>query len=95
MNYKERLGRSTWKFLHTLAEGIPDVLSKKSRFNLDVLIKTISELYPCESCQDHFKKILQKFSVNTSSGKNFRRSICQLHNVVNKSLNKREYPCKF
>lgn len=91
---KEELGRSTWTFLHTLAAQFPQKPSKQQQRDAKELMAIISRLYPCKTCAEHFKEVLKTNPPKTSSGAALTQWMCQVHNIVNKSLGKPEFPCE-
>ncbi|PKA49786.1 FAD-linked sulfhydryl oxidase ERV1 [Apostasia shenzhenica] len=75
---KEELGRSTWTLLHTVAAQMA----------------ILSRLYPCKECADHFKDVLKANPVQVGSQAELSQWLCHVHNVVNRSLGKRIFPCQ-
>ena len=92
--YKEILGKSTWKFLHTFSRGLKDKLNNSQQIKLKLMFQYLADLYPCKECRINLKNHLNEIPIDTSSGNNFRLFLCKLHNKVNKMLNKQIYICK-
>jgi FAD-linked sulfhydryl oxidase len=91
---KEELGRSTWTFLHTLAAQFPIRPTKQQQRDVKELMAIISRLYPCKTCAEHFKEILKTNPPKAKSGLDLVQWMCQVHNLVNKSLGKSQFPCE-
>ncbi|CAI5508759.1 unnamed protein product [Closterium sp. Naga37s-1] len=75
---KEELGRATWTFLHTLAAQVT----------------LLARVYPCKICSYHFQKIVKANPPQAGSRGELEQYMCRLHNIVNRSLKKPEFPCK-
>ena len=88
MNYREKIGRATWKFLHTLGEGLDDHLDSKTKLSLKLLMSSLATSYPCKACRYHFEKYIEDNELKFNRRRDFRRYICKFHNFVNKRLNK-------
>ena len=93
MNFKQKLGKVTWKFLHTFAKGF-DSISKPQASHINNILTSLFQVYPCKLCRSNLKRHLRHLPINTTSGHNLRQFLCKLHNRVNKSLNKPLYNCK-
>ncbi|KAL3699603.1 hypothetical protein R1sor_017625 [Riccia sorocarpa] len=90
---KEELGRSTWTFLHTLAAQFPDQPTKQQQRDVKELMVILSRIYPCKDCADHFKDVLRAHPVDAKSGEALAQWMCRVHNVVNRSIGKPQFPC--
>ncbi|MCO5572563.1 hypothetical protein L7F22_026319 [Adiantum nelumboides] len=91
---KETLGWATWTFLHTLAAQFPEKPTRQQQRDAKELMAILSRLYPCKECADHFKEVLKINPVQTSSGVELAQWMCRVHNVVNRSLGKTNFPCQ-
>lgn len=91
---KEELGRATWTLLHTLAAQFPDKPTKQQKRDVKELMAILSRLYPCKECGEHFKEILKANPVQVDSGTELAQWMCQVHNIVNRSLDKPKFPCQ-
>ncbi|PON90568.1 ERV/ALR sulfhydryl oxidase domain containing protein [Trema orientale] len=91
---KEELGRATWTLLHTLAARYPDNPTRQQKKDVKELIAILARMYPCKECADHFKRILSENPVQAGSHTEFSLWLCQVHNVVNRSLGKSIFPCE-
>ncbi|XAR52909.1 Thiol oxidase [Bertholletia excelsa] len=91
---REELGRATWIFLHTLAAQYPDKPTRQQKKDVKELMEILSRMYPCKDCADHFKEILRANPVQAGSHDEFSQWLCHVHNVVNRSLGKPNFPCE-
>ena len=80
---KEKLGHATWYLLHEIAKQ-PD----KNQMAFDAFVQSLSLIYPCKVCRQHFKENLKKYSLIMDS-----ISMCNFHNHVNYQLNKTHFNC--
>ena len=90
-SYKEILGNKTWSFLHTLAENLPDKLTKKESREFRQFFLYLSKIYPCEECQIFFAKYIDKFNIDPSKRILISKYLIDFHNIVNIKLNKPLY----
>tara|TARA_B110000503_G_C6746214_1_gene249692 strand:- start:176 stop:469 length:294 start_codon:yes stop_codon:yes gene_type:complete len=90
-SYKEILGNKTWDFLHTLADGLPNKLSKKESKEFKKFFLYLSKIYPCEECQIFFAKYIDKFDIDSSNRILISKYLIDFHNIVNIKLNKPIY----
>lgn len=56
--YCFKLGRSTWKLLHTIAATYPNNPSEEVQFNIQQFIRLLPKVYPCKICADDFAEML-------------------------------------
>ncbi|GAQ86725.1 ALR family protein [Klebsormidium nitens] len=91
---REELGRSTWTMLHMLAAQYPEQPTKQQQKDVKTLMELMTRIYPCKMCADHFKEVLKAHPVQADSGFELAQWMCQVHNVVNRSLNKPLFPCQ-
>jgi hypothetical protein len=90
---KAALGRSTWHFLHTMTLRFPDQPTKLESETLRTFFLNFAQLYPCGECAHHFQQLLKELPPQVGSRKSASLWLCALHNEVNKSLGKDEFPC--
>lgn len=90
---REDLGRATWVFLHTLAAQFPEEPTKRQERDARELISIMTRLYPCGECARHFEEIVRRNPPDCSSGLEFQRWMCAVHNEVNASLGKPMFDC--
>ncbi|EPS60171.1 hypothetical protein M569_14634, partial [Genlisea aurea] len=91
---KEELGRATWILLHTLAAQYPDKPTRQQKKDVKELMGILSRMYPCKECAQHFQRILRSNPVQAGTHDELSRWMCDVHNVVNRSLGKVSFPCE-
>ncbi|CAI7793454.1 unnamed protein product [Closterium sp. NIES-53] len=91
---KEELGRATWTFLHTLAAQFPEKPNKQQQKDAKEFVTLLARVYPCKICSYHFQKIVKANPPQAGSRGELEQYMCRLHNIVNRSLKKPEFPCK-
>lgn len=90
---KEDIGRATWLFLHTLAAQYPEQPTRQQRKDAKTLIDVLTRMYPCGECARHFKHVVAANPPQVESKKKFSLWMCEVHNVVNRSLGKPSFNC--
>ncbi len=70
-DYKNELGRSTWKFLHTFAEGYPNEPSEEEKKNIKDFFNIFKKVYPCKKCRSNLEYELQS-KLNHNSRSSFK-----------------------
>lgn len=90
---KAALGRSTWHFLHTMTLRFPDKPTKAESDTLRNFFLNFAQLYPCGECARHFQQLITELPPQISSRMGASLWLCAVHNEVNKSLGKEEFPC--
>lgn len=90
---KKELGRSSWKYFHTLLARFPDTPTEDEKNKLRQFIHLYAELYPCGECSYHFVKLLGKYPPQVASRTSAALWGCHIHNLVNEHLGKDEYDC--
>ena len=83
---KEELGRGTWLLLHQIAENTEPTPANEEAFR--TFIRSLSQLYPCDVCREHFQRNLVDFDIQLDP-----MNMCQFHNLVNEQLDKPLHPC--
>eukprot|EP00803_Ostreobium_quekettii_P004711 evm.model.scf_819.6 EVM.evm.TU.scf_819.6 scf_819:44702-47287(+) len=91
---REELGRATWTLLHTLAAQFPEAPTKRQQKDVKLLMHSLSRVYPCGVCAQHFQEILRNDPPVVSSGPELQQWMCRLHNTVNRSLGKPTFNCR-
>ena len=89
--WREQIGRSTWNFLHTTASKLPLNPSKEKVEAFEKIINSLELIYPCEVCRKHLKEHKSKMPSFPNTRKEIILWVCDLHNMVNKLLNKQEF----
>lgn len=90
---KESLGRNTWSLLHTMAAQYPMLPTKEDKSNMKEFINLMSILYPCSYCAKEFREDMKELPPKLDSRKALSLWFCQIHNKVNKKLNKPQFDC--
>ncbi|KAI1103887.1 ERV/ALR sulfhydryl oxidase domain-containing protein [Jackrogersella minutella] len=90
---KAELGRSTWKFLHTMMARFPDQPSEDDSLALKTFVQLFARLYPCGDCARHFQKLLAQYPPQVSSRNAAAAWACFVHNQVNDRLKKPLFDC--
>lgn len=93
MEIRQRLGRSTWTLLHTMASAYPAFPTVQHKKDTLQFIYLISRLYPCGECAGHFQKLLSENPPQVTSHDEFVGWLCKAHNIVNKRLGKPLIDC--
>ncbi len=88
------LGRSTWTFLHTTAEYLPEKLSETHKEHVLNLLTAVSHLYPCRNCADHMQAYVEVNPIPLHSKFSISRWLCDYHNEVNVILGKEKFDCE-
>ncbi|PIA16841.1 hypothetical protein COEREDRAFT_80901 [Coemansia reversa NRRL 1564] len=90
---RAQLGQRTWYLLHVMASRYPEEPSKDEREAMQSFLFLMSRLYPCGDCAHHFQQHLKKHPPIVSSRNDLEQYLCNMHNVVNRSLNKPMFNC--
>ena len=91
---KAILGRNTWSLLHTIISNYPNKPSEKDKSTILAFFNSFAVLYPCPVCSKHFKEYIIKMPTILDSRDTMQLWLCNLHNNVNKMLNKEIFDCK-
>jgi hypothetical protein len=98
LGYRERLGRATWGYMHTLVESLPIYMSPDDAAEVAATLKSVAQAYPCFECRAHFIEYLAAHPVPVNKSKRgLIEYVFNLHNAVNQklgkpSMSKEEYP---
>ena len=85
-------GRSTWIFLHTLAEKINENFYINNKYALLDMVRKICYSLPCPYCANHASMFINNVSIkNIPDKKSFGKMLFEFHNSVNKRENKPLY----
>lgn len=90
---KAELGRSTWRFLHTMMARFPENPTPQQSEDLRKFIHLFSLLYPCGDCAAHFQQLLKEWPPQVGSRHNAELWLCNAHNAVNTRLHKPQFDC--
>lgn len=86
-------GPNLWKFMHYLTLSYPENPTEEEKDRLYDFFEIIQTLLPCEKCRYNFKNHLEKTPLSDeilSTNISVVTWLFNLHNEVNKSLNKPE-----
>tara|TARA_B110000208_G_scaffold134954_1_gene163220 strand:- start:376 stop:921 length:546 start_codon:yes stop_codon:yes gene_type:complete len=84
-------GPPLWHFLHTMSFNYPVNPTEEQKDDYSNFLLSLGKILPCIHCRDNFQKNLKniRFSDNDFDSRDtFSRAIFDLHNEVNKSLDK-------
>ena len=90
---KPEIGRHTWAILHSIANALPDNPNNEKKELMKKFMYGLARSYPCKICGGHLLKMLNKKGVKINSRKEFGEYLCNIHNIVNKVLNKTDFDC--
>lgn len=85
-------GPSMWHFLHTLSFNYPTHPCKEDKIHYKNFMLSLTNVLPCKHCRDNLKKNYKKRPITNEVLKNrdsFSRYIYNLHEDINKMLNKK------
>lgn len=83
-----------WKFLHFITIGYPENPSNQDKLNYKNFFQSLGNVIPCPTCAQHYKQHLNMYPLTDnilSNKKNVINWLIDVHNEVNKTLNKRTY----
>lgn len=90
---RESLGRKTWGLLHSIAAHYPAEPSEASKQNYLDFFESFPYAYPCRPCAKDFQELTQQHPPEVDSREKVQLWLCKMHNLVNKRLDKSEFPC--
>ena len=85
-------GPSMWHFLHIMSFNYPNNPSNQDKKHYKDFILSLRDILPCKYCRINLKNNLMKHPITMEDMKcreNFSKYIYQLHETVNKMLNKK------
>ena len=91
---KPEIGRRTWALLHSIANTFPENPSEKDKNMMKKFLYGLARSYPCKVCGGHLIRMLDKKGIQMDSRKEFGNYLCNVHNIVNKVLNKTQFNCE-
>lgn len=87
-------GKHLWLILHWMTYMYPQYATRKDeneyRFFFE---KIIPDIIPCKSCSVNLLNHIREYPINFKSKESLVLWLCHIHNMVNKSLKKKEYNC--
>ena len=87
-------GPKVWSFIHTVTINYPVKPETSDKEHVTTLLYAISDTLPCDTCKEHFKKIINKHPPDVKSRETLFNWGVNIHNLVNKRLKKRELSYK-
>jgi hypothetical protein len=84
-------GPPAWHFLHTISFNYPVNPTKEDKINYKRFVLGLKDILPCSKCRDNLKKNFKNLPLTMDTMKSretFSRYIYDLHELVNKMLNK-------
>lgn len=91
----EKIGRSSWTLLHSIAATYPENPNTKQQQDLKQFLNLFGNFYPCWFCADDFKGYITKNEPKVATQDDFGKWLCDAHNEVNRKLGKPIFDCKF
>jgi len=88
-------GPSQWHFLHTMSFNYPVEPTKEDKKNYLNYIYSLRYVLPCGKCRANLHKNLKKLPLRMSDMKSretFSRYVYNLHELINKMLDKKQGP---
>lgn len=86
-------GPSFWHVLHTISFNYPINPTEKHKKDYFKYIKSLENILPCKYCRDNIKKNFKEdlpLTINVFKNRNtFSKYIYDLHELINKNLNKK------
>lgn len=85
-------GPSAWKFIHYVALKYPKNPTEEDKKQYFIFFHNLQFILPCDKCAKHFKDNLLKNPIQSSldNNKTLFKWTVDIHNMVNKDLNKKE-----
>ena len=87
-------GPCVWTFLHTVSFNYPVYPTIQEKKHYKEFVLQLSNILPCGKCRKNFKKNLKKLPLTDNdmvSRETFSKYMYQLHETVNKMLNKNSH----
>ena len=90
---KPEIGRHSWALLHSMGNTYPENPTEEEKKLMKNFMYGLARSYPCKICGGHLLKMLDKKGLKIDSKKEFGEYLCNIHNIVNKVLNKTQFDC--
>jgi hypothetical protein len=86
-------GPHFWFVLHIVSFNYPDNPNTPDKDNYKRFYESIGDILPCVNCRKHYKNHISKFpiAIHLDSRIDLIKWVIELHNIVNKALNKPIY----
>ncbi len=82
-------GPGAWKFLHSVTLQYPLKPTYTDKKNYADFFTMLQYVLPCPTCQEHYKKNLKMYPIQTQSRDKLVEWLVHIHNQVNLSNGKR------
>lgn len=89
----EKLGRSSWTLLHSIAAKYPSKPTDIQKQEMSQFMTIFSHVYPCWWCAKDFERFIKANSPKVSSRDELGRWLCDAHNEVNEKIGKEKFNC--
>ena len=86
-------GPKLWFMIHTIALNYPDNPTYQDRRSYEEFYNSLKFVIPCEKCRIHYTQRLKRMPIinHLDNSNTLFKYTVDLHNQVNKSLNKKIY----
>ena len=86
-NFDPRIwGPKKWHFLEVMVRSLPDNIDNDLENKLKTYFILLSYLLPCEICQDHLTKYIEKTKLSSLDFSKKQNVVLWLHNLHNERL---------
>ena len=82
-------GSPGWLFLHSVALNYPEKPTYKDKVYMKTFFEIVGKVLPCNSCKKHYEDNLKKLPIQLNSKNELVMWTIDLHNLVNKILDKK------
>lgn len=82
-------GPHSWYFLHFVSFHYPINPSNEDKQNYKKFYDSIQNILPCQKCNLHYSQLLKKFPIQLNTRLDLIKWVINIHNEVNKSINKK------
>jgi FAD-linked sulfhydryl oxidase len=86
------LGKHTWAVLHSIAASYSNNPNKTDKINIEKFFNGLIYNYPSKN--NLIKNIIKENPLKNSNREELVYYICNIHNIMNKKLNKNHFRCK-
>jgi hypothetical protein len=87
---KSDWGRATWYVIHMSSLYNEQIITQNFMVSYSNWLHSLMHLLPCEVCRSHLKENIKYVPITGVDNISLFKSTYELHNVVNRSLNKYE-----
>ena len=86
------LGKHTWSLLHSIAASYSNKPNETEKKNIEKFFYGLIYNYPSKN--NLISNIIKENPLKNSNREEFVYYICNIHNIINKKLNKNHFRCK-